>query len=144
MRALLDTDVILDILLDREPFAEAASALWQANQHGDFEGYISAITPINVFYIARKLKGAEIARRAVTDLLAGLRVCTVDQMILQAAIALPLTDYEDAVQYASATANQVNVIVTRNVEDYKGTLIPVMLPLDFLNDLKKSNGENPT
>jgi len=139
MRALLDTDVVLDILLDREPFAEAASALWQANQQGDFEGYILAITPINVFYIARKLKGAEIARRAVNEVLAGLRVCLVNQTILEAAVALPLTDYEDAVQYACAIANQLEVIVTRNLEDYQGATIPIMPPLDFLNELKKSS-----
>lgn len=72
-RALLDTNMALDHLLDRPPFAAEATALWQANAAGQFEAYISAITPINVFYIARKLKGADEARQIVRSLLAAFR-----------------------------------------------------------------------
>ena len=57
MRVLLDTNVVLDFLLDREPFADAAAALWEAGRNGQIENYVSALTPVNVFYIARKLKG---------------------------------------------------------------------------------------
>ena len=64
---LLDTDVILDLYLDREPFADAAAALWQAHEAGHITAYVSAITPINLFYVARKLKGFAIARQAVTE-----------------------------------------------------------------------------
>ncbi len=69
MRALLDTDGILDLLLDRTEFADAAAAMWEANDLGRFEDYISAITPVNVYYIARKLKGADAARQAIVELL---------------------------------------------------------------------------
>jgi len=55
-RVLLDTNVVLDFLLDRVPFADAAATLWQANDAGKITAYVSAITPANVFYIARKLK----------------------------------------------------------------------------------------
>lgn len=65
MRALLDTNIVLDFLLDRPPFAEAAAAIWDALAQKRFEGYVSAITPVNLFYIARKLKGAEMARASV-------------------------------------------------------------------------------
>src|SRR5687767_6922360 len=135
MRALLDTDVLLDLFLDRESFAETAAALWEANERGDFEGYISAITPVNLFYITRKLKDLTTARQAVAELVATLRICTVDQEILQSALSLPLADYEDAVQHASAIANQVDVIVTRNLEDYAGATLPVFSPKDFLKQL---------
>ena len=57
-RVLLDTNVVLDFLLDRAPFADAAAALWQANDDGRIDAYVLVITPVNVFYIARKLKGA--------------------------------------------------------------------------------------
>lgn len=135
MRALLDTDVLLDLFLDREPFAETAAALWEANERGDFEGYISAITPINLFYITRKLKDLATARQAVVELVATLRVCPVDQETLQSALSLSLEDYEDAVQHASAAANQIDVIVTRNLEDYVGATLPVYSPKDFLKRL---------
>jgi predicted nucleic acid-binding protein len=62
MRILLDTDVVLDYLLDRAPFAAAASDIWQASEQGKLENFVSAITPINVFYIARKRKGETVAR----------------------------------------------------------------------------------
>jgi predicted nucleic acid-binding protein len=69
MRVLLDTNVILDFLLDREPFSVSAELVWQAIQQGRVEGYISPITPVNEFYIARKMKGVEYARQLVVGLL---------------------------------------------------------------------------
>jgi predicted nucleic acid-binding protein len=73
-RVLLDTNVVLDFLLDRAPFADAAEALWQANDDGRIEAYVSAITPVNVFYIARKLKGLETARQLVETLVSPRKV----------------------------------------------------------------------
>jgi predicted nucleic acid-binding protein len=141
MRVLLDTDVILDLLLDREPFAEAAAALWESNRQGRIEAYIAAITPVNVFYIARKLKGAETARQAVEELLAGVRVCALDQAVLQSALAVRLKDFEDAVQQASVIANQLDGLITRNLEDYRGATIPVFTPTDFLIKLNEDDAE---
>jgi predicted nucleic acid-binding protein len=144
MRVLLDTDVVLDLLLDRNPFSEAAVASWQANREGRLEVYISAITPLNVFYIARKLKGADTARQAVKELLTGLRICAVDQATLQIAVASSLTDYEDAVQHANATTHHLDAIVTRNLEDYRGATVAVFSPTDFLVELKKrESGPSP-
>jgi predicted nucleic acid-binding protein len=135
IRALLDTDVLLDLLLDRAPFSEAATAIWDANKEGLFEGYLSAITPLNIFFIARKLKGADTARQAVSEVLGALRVCPVDVGILWQGLALPFKDYEDAVQHASAVQTGVDMIVTRNLDDYRGEILPVFSPDDFLKKL---------
>jgi predicted nucleic acid-binding protein len=135
-RALIDTDVILDLPLDRPGFADHAAALWEAGEQGRFDAYISVITPVNVFYIARKLKGAEDARYAVGVLLSALRVCNLDLPTLQTAMALPLTDFEDAVQLASAMANHIDAIITRNLKDYKNASLPVFSPPDFLASLR--------
>jgi predicted nucleic acid-binding protein len=137
MRVLLDTNVILDFLLDRPPFADAATAVWQANEQSRFEGYISAITPINVFYIARRIKGADVARQMVAGLLAACQVCLIDSLVLQSALALPLRDYEDAVQHASAAVSQMEAIVTRDTRDYTGATLPVLTPQDFLDQLNR-------
>lgn len=75
MQVLPDTGIVLDLLLDRPGFAEHAAALWEANEQGRLDAYVSAITPVNIFYIARKLKGV-VARQAVAELLAALRICT--------------------------------------------------------------------
>jgi predicted nucleic acid-binding protein len=77
-RILLDTDIILDLLLDRDPYAEDAAKLWQANETGRIEGHISAITPVNLYYIARKLKGEALARQGVAEVLMALKVCPID------------------------------------------------------------------
>jgi predicted nucleic acid-binding protein len=135
MRALLDTDVVLDLLLEREPFAKAAIELFELNERGKFDGYISGITPVNVFYIARKVVGRDKARQVINDLLRVVRVCPITHSVLNDALALPFTDYEDAAQHASATASKLNAIVTRNVEDYKNATLPVFSPTDFLNQL---------
>lgn len=135
MRALLDTDVVLDLFLDRKPFAEAAAELWELNRQNRYEGYVSAITPINVFYFARKFKGRGEARQIVAKLLAALPVCTVDSSVLRGAMSISFSDYEDAVQHASATASLLDAIVTRNTDDYKSSTLPVYTPTDFLRQV---------
>lgn len=136
MRVLIDTDVALDLLMARAPFNKAAVELFELNEQGKFEGYVSASTPLNAFYIARKVKGDEGARRAIRQLLAEVRVCPITHAVLNDAFALPFTDYEDAVQHASATASGLEAIVTRNLGDYKNATLPIFAPADFLNHLK--------
>ena len=132
MRILLDTDVILDLFLDREPFAEDSATLWPAHENGQLVTYISAITPVNLFYIARKLKNRTIARQAVVDLLSTLPVCLVDHSVLQNGLNAGFEDYEDAVQYSSALAISLDAILTRNTKDYKSAKLPVYTPSEFL------------
>lgn len=134
-RVLLDTNVVLDFLLDRTPFADAAAALWQANDDEQIEVYVSVVTPVNVFYIARKLKGAATARRLVKSLLSACRVCAPDRDALLAALGLPVKDYEDAVQVVSAQAEALDALITRDPDDYKGVQFPVYSPAGFLAQL---------
>ena len=135
MHVLIDTDVVLDLLLKRQPFFADAFALWQAADQGRFERYVSAITPINVFYIARKANGVAAARRVLAELLAAVRIAPADATILQAAIVSTLTDFEDAVQVASALALGLDAIVTRNLTDFAGAALPVYAPADLLSRL---------
>ncbi len=135
IRVLLDTNVVLDYLLDRAPFADAAAALWQANDEGRIEAYVSIITPVNVFYIARKLKGAAVARQLVESLLAACRVCGPDRDLLLSALTLPMKDFEDAVQVVSAQAEALDALVTRDPVDYKGVGFPIFSATGFLEQL---------
>jgi predicted nucleic acid-binding protein len=137
MRFLLDTDVIPDFVSEREPFVEAARALFELIAAGAHEGYVSAITPVNVFYIGRKAKGDVATKQAIRDLLAAVSVCPVDQNILNVALASPIADYEDAVQHASAAAIRLEAIVTRNAGDYTNAALPVFTPADLLEHLKQ-------
>jgi predicted nucleic acid-binding protein len=128
MRVLIDTDVTLDFLLMRQPFAQAARDIFKTRAQNRLDGYISAITPVNVFHLARKAIGQSNAHAVVGDLLTIVAVCPLDATILMAAHGLPMTDFEDAVQAASAQAAGLDAIVTRNSADYTGAPLPVLTP----------------
>ncbi|MDQ4074723.1 MAG: PIN domain-containing protein [Chloroflexota bacterium] len=139
MRVLLDTNILLDLFLEREPFVEDAAAILAQHQQGVFDGYVSAITPVNLFYITRKMKGVAGAKRLVAEVLTTFEVCPVTSAVLRAAVAHPMPDYEDAVQYLSATLLGLDAIVTRNTQDYQAVTIPVYDPPRFRTLLRTSS-----
>jgi predicted nucleic acid-binding protein len=132
IRALIDTDVLLDVLLARDEFVESAELIWRANLDGKFEGYISAISPINIFYIARKLNGQQIAQELNRKLLLHWRICPVDGDVLRKAADLPIKDFEDAVQCANALALNLEYVVTRNTSDYADAPSSILTPVEFV------------
>lgn len=78
MKVLIDTNVVLDVILDREPFVESAAALFGLVEVGRLQGYVSATTITNIFYIVRKLKGRQVALEAIiAKLLRGMVLCSV-------------------------------------------------------------------
>lgn len=135
MRVLLDTDINLDFILQRQPFFTEANEIFQRLADGDFEAYVSAITPVNVFYFARKANGISSANQIVKDLLTVVKVCAVNETVLQNALISPITDFEDAVQHESAVVENLDAIVTRNVGDYKNAALTIYTPDDFLNQI---------
>ena len=132
MRVLIDSDVNLDFILQRQPFFIEAAEIFTRLGNGKFDAYISAVTPINVYYFTRKAKGINGARQAVQDLLIAAKVCAIDDKILQDAHNSPITDYEDAVQHECAVAENLDAIVTRNLKDYKNSTVKVYSPTEFL------------
>src|SRR6266542_2279206 len=110
MKALLDTNVVLDDVLAREPFASDAHEIVEACARGDYTGYISAMTPLNAFYVARRLMGTEPARDMVGRLLELFEVCPLERDALQAAYDSGQADLEDAAQVAAAVAMGMDVI----------------------------------
>ncbi len=102
MRVSLDTNVILDVLLNRAPWVKAASAIWQAVDDDSLTAYIVSCTLTNIDYIARRLTNSERAHTAVKLCLDTFEICTVEQRTLIAATALAGHDFEDNVQIACA------------------------------------------
>lgn len=136
MRVLLDTDVVLDLMMARAPFASAAEELFDLTELGVFDAYISALTPLNVFYIARKAKSSHDLKAALKQLVETVGVCPLDALVIAAALTLPFSDFEDAVQHCCATASQLDAIVTRNIKDYTNATLPIFTPAQFLDYLK--------
>ncbi len=124
------------MLLDRKEFLPASGDVWVANEQGKCEGFISAITPINVYYIARRFKkDNKTARQLVSAVLDEFQVCTVSLEELRTAITSNVEDYEDAVQVINAVKAQVDVIVTRDVNDFTNSSIRALTPAEFVQEL---------
>ena len=136
MRVLFYTNVLLDALLAREPFVADAAFLLETVESGQVEGFMSATTVTDVHYLVRRqTKSAEVAIAAVTQLLGLMEICAVDRGVLEQAIALGLTDFEDAVQVASAIKLGLKAIVTRDLDGFTGSPIRVLSPKDMRNRL---------
>jgi predicted nucleic acid-binding protein len=127
-RIFIDTNIVLDFLLEREPFVEDAASLFAKIDTGEIAGFIAATTITNIYYIIRKAAGVTVAQDAISQILTDLHICAVDKNILETAVALNFRDFEDGVQYACAMKSMVDVIVTRDVSGFLGSEIPVILP----------------
>ena len=128
MRVLIDTNIVLDFLQEREPFVEDAVMLFARIDPGEVEGFIAATTITNIYYIVRRAAGVMVAQDAIAQVLTDLHICAVDRTILEQAIALNFQDFEDAVQYACGMAHGVDAIVTRDASGFVNAGIPVMSP----------------
>lgn len=139
IRALLDTDVTLDFILERQSFFAEADEIFFRCSNNDFEAYICDITPINIYYIARKQIGREETVQAIADLLTLSKVLGASTRTLQDALNSPINDFEDAVQHQCAVEANLDAIVTRNTEDYHNSMIQVYSPAQFLEFLQKQS-----
>ena len=135
IKALLDTDISLDFVLQRQPFFAEADEIFFRCSNSDFEPYVCDITPLNIFYIAQKQIGRQNTIRAINDLLTLAKICTAETVILQKALISLITDYEDAVQHECAVAENLDAIVTRNAKDFKNAVIKIYSPTEFLQVL---------
>ncbi|HCF29885.1 MAG TPA: DNA-binding protein [Cyanobacteria bacterium UBA11049] len=135
MRVLVDTNIVLDALLEREPFFRDAKALLKAIENHQIQGYITATTLTDIFYIARKNKGIERARLDVSDLLALMQICTVDRSILETAVSSNLSDFEDAVQLACAVSNNLNAIATRDAQGFVDVSMQILSAGELLQQM---------
>ena len=139
MRILADNDVVLDFLLERKPFYSEAKELFVIAGLGKIEIYVAAITPVNAFYTMRKERDRETAFFAVSGLLKLVEVCNIDKFVLQNGFTLGFSDYEDAVQCASAIAEGLDAIVTRNTKDYANSPVQIYSPAEFLEVLQNES-----
>lgn len=127
LRVLLDTNVILDWLLDRAPWADEALHLWRARDAGLLLAYVPASVLTDIFYIARRQVGTAAALEGVDRSLA-LEVIPVDKPILLRARSLPGGDFEDNVGMACAEAERLDFIITRNTLDFQHSPVTAIEP----------------
>lgn len=136
-RVLLDTNVILDSMLQRPPWHVHSDAILHAAGRGEVTCLITALSIANLFYIGRRMVGTEQARTDVRTCLNTLPILAVDRQILVDADALAGSDFEDNIQIAAAAAMRLDAIVTRDLSGFSHAPMPVWSPSDLLQRLNQ-------
>ncbi|MBX3170264.1 MAG: PIN domain-containing protein [Candidatus Eremiobacteraeota bacterium] len=135
LRVLLDTNVVLDVLLARQPRVNEAAGLWAAADDGRLTGYLPASALTDIYYVANRISGPSRAREAVRLCLTAFEFCPTDRAVLQSAFHRNGPDFEDDVQIASAESARLDAIVTRDGNGFKGSVIPIWSPTQCLQKL---------
>jgi len=129
----IDTDVIIDFLIDRKPYSREAAILFTLIEQKKLRGYSSSLTFSNLYYILRKIETHNKVISKLDSLSKILSILKVDEQTIKSAINSGFLDFEDSIQYYSAQDyKKISVIITRNIRDYKNSEIPVMTPGDYL------------
>lgn len=137
MVVLIDANVIIDFLITREPFYQAASEVITKCANGELTGYIAFHSIPNLWYILRKIPEDK-RREWLLDICHFLRVTGVSHEEVVRAIKMrEFHDFEDCLQDRCAKGINARYIITRNTDDYVNSEIPAILPKDFLEMLKK-------
>lgn len=131
-RPLIDINVLLDVLGEREPFLADAERIWTAAETKQIDGLISADSFSTLYYLLRQASNARTAQRGISHLLSVFEVVELDKQILQQALDSPVKDFEDAIQYHCAVRGKADCIVTRDLRHYRNADLPVMSPDAFL------------
>ena len=133
MNWMIDTNVILDVLLKREPFFEASSAVLHQCENREVQGYVSASAVTDIFYLTRKALGSiDETYRLIDALLNTVRVLTVTNEDVLIALQMKARDFEDCLLATCAKSNRCEGIVTRNKKDFLSFDIPLFTPEEFL------------
>ena len=138
MKVLIDTNIVLDIALNRKPFVEHSSLLWRLAEQKVITACLSNTSITDIFYICRKHAGKETARSFIADILDTFSLADIDKQGFRDALHSEITDYEDAVQYVICTRNGCDALITRNKADY-GNKVNVLDPAELIEHLKTSS-----
>ena len=132
MKVLIDINVLLDVILERDPWVDAAVRLLAAVESNRIQGFAAGHTLTTIHYVTSRARDRDTAAAAVTDLLRLLEVVPIEKDDLHQALVLPMNDFEDAVQAAAALKIGADHLVTRNEKDFRGLSLPVTSPATAL------------
>ena len=132
-KVLIDTDVILDFFLDREPFSENAANILALCEKKVIVGYVTPVIISNVYYLLSQKAKQEKVIEKLKLLLSILEILVIDKNSILVALNSDFKDLEDALQnYAAELNEEINLIITRNIKDFKKSELGIMSPEDFL------------
>lgn len=128
----LDTDVILDLFIRREPHHKVALRFFSFLKKNAIKGITSPVSVANTFYILAKTRDRRYALDKTRRLMKLVRIATLDQHITEAAIGASYKDFEDSIQYHCAVASGMRNLATRNVSDYPKDQLKILLPDEYM------------
>ena len=132
-KIFLDANVLIDVVMNREPFVDSSSKVLQMGVDGDCELWASDISMVTVSFYAKKNRTIEQLYEVMTNLRSLIHVASTGTAAIDWALKQGLHDFEDAVQYYAALHCGADYIISRNERDYPYSEIPVLSPLDYLN-----------
>ena len=139
-RILFDTNVVLDVLLDRKPHTDASAAAWSYVENGVVEGMLAAHALTTVHYLVRKEMGTARTKRILTSILKVFGIAFVDIEVVEQALQLSFSDFEDAVTAAAARLARCELVVTRDPKGFRGSPVPCITPEALLPLLRNWTG----
>lgn len=132
---LIDTDVLIDVALDRQPFSDAASELLDSLQAGPKRAFVAWHTLSNFYYLVAPASGDSDVRAFISELVGFVAVADCGTDAMDFALQLGMADFEDAMQVAAARASGARFVITRNVRDFRSSPIPAITPAEALEAL---------
>jgi predicted nucleic acid-binding protein len=136
-KIFIDSDIILDVLTEREKFFEPAAELFELGISKRIELFTTAIVLANVFYMLRKTIGTENAKKNLQKLRLIVHVLPVNEKIVDLSLNSKFTDFEDGLQYFTAKENNIPILITRNTKDYKERDIIIQTSKEFIKSNQK-------
>jgi predicted nucleic acid-binding protein len=119
-KIFVDSDIILDVLAEREEFVGVAAELFELGHLNRIELFTTPVVLANVFYILRKTSGIKEAKKNLQKLRLIIHVLPINEKVVDLSLNSPFNDFEDALQYFTAKENNIAVLITRNIRHYKG------------------------
>ena len=144
MRVLVDTNVVLDVLLDRKPFAEAAAQVLALVEGSRIEGFLCATTVTTIDYLLGQALSRDEAHAALQQLLDLFEIAPVNRPVLEQALRSNVSDFEDAVLEQSARLVSVDAITTRNLTDFEKSSVTAFDPPELLAAVEAMESANQT
>jgi predicted nucleic acid-binding protein len=132
MRVMLDTNIVLDLLLDREPFSGDAVKIFSLVESGELDALLCATTITTIYYLVSKSVQKSKTDMIIEDLLQLFEIATVDKDVLISSLKNSGKDFEDSVIYTSARFSKVDVIVTRDKKGFSNSKVLIQEPKEFL------------
>jgi len=131
-KVFVDTDICIDLLSKREPFNKAAELLFSLADTGKIKLCVSSLSFSNIDYVLLSQYSSTHSRQIIAKFKTLVQVLAVDSKTIDFGIASDFNDFEDAIQYACALENNLTIIITRNLKDYKKASIIVLTPESYL------------